>query len=100
MTSDMPEWKQSIFDKTAPRTADSLSVTVSLMMDDLFFERPLSFDGFIPDTVNPLRLCVALRLVCRNKDKIPYWDEALAVAEQACLLDGLDPKKALSGLLK
>lgn len=100
MVSDMPEWKRSIFDKRVAGTADNLTITVSLMMGATFREEVLSFDGFTANEVNPLRLCVALRMTCTWRDRIPYWQEALEVAKQACILGGIDPNKALSGLLK
>lgn len=60
----------------------------------------LDFTGFVPTEVRPIHLCVVLRATCRWRDTIPGWHDAAQVAYNACLYQGINAKKALTGLIK
>ena len=94
-------WRDNVLGTEMGRTAQALTSTARSVFQVLFDLGPegMDFTGFVPSKVSPIHLCTALRATSRWRNTIPGWHEAAQVAYNACLLHGLDPKAATSGLL-
>lgn len=100
MVSDIPKWRKYVLDLTMPDRHQLLEYTAGAVMEALLNDEMIIFDGLVPEAVNALHLCVALRVTCRKLTMTSQWVEGVEVARQACILEGLDPADAMVGLLK
>lgn len=94
-------WRDRVLDLTLGTSANDLTVTVRDLMSFLIqgHASDVNLSGFNAHEVNCMHLAVVLRMTAINRGVVAGWDHALSVAESACLLNGLDPKIILHGLL-
>ena len=95
-------WRENILNIRPASTADELTLTVESVFKVMFDDgiESINLSGFKPEAVSPIHLCVVLRAVSKWKDLVPGWHEARDVAKAACEYRGIDPNRAMTGLIK
>jgi hypothetical protein len=88
-------WLDRVHDRSLSDDVDALTETVELLFQDLAQGRSIDLRS-LSSQVNPIHLAVVLR-AC--SDDVPGWKEAVDLAYNTCLEDGIDPHDALYGMI-
>lgn len=90
-----------INNKAEDNSIESLTSTAEKALD--WFSdndiQTLNLSGLNPSEVNCEHLALILRMTSKVKDSISGWDSALDVAQKSAILNGIDSKDLLFGLV-
>lgn len=93
-------WKQRVLDRSLGWTANDLSVTTRSILQEVSSADTwavIDLRGLPVDQVNGMHLAMTLRAIGYPK-VVAGWDEALLVAREALIRDGLNANDALYGM--
>lgn len=93
-------WLSRVLDRTLAPTSNEITKTIRPVFELLSQFGPESVDlRHLPEAVNGVHLAAVLRSTANELEGTEPWRQALALAQRALVLDGVDPQDALFGMI-